>query len=266
MASWRVVVLPVVAALLNCHPALAERGSRASTGSHITPELRKRLPVSIPRRPDRSGVFPRNSTAALSIIVPGAPDRLDACTPVLTAAERRYGIPTGLLLAIGMVETGRLHPVTRRIQPWPWSANALGQGAVFATSGQAVDWVRQKQASGIQSIDVGCAQVNLMYHPQAFRTLEAAFSPAINADYAARFLLSLFRTSGDWATATGWYHSQTASRADAYRAQVQAAFTRTVLNRRQHILEAMASAWQATIPNRDVDRTALPKLAAGNAE
>jgi transglycosylase-like protein with SLT domain len=56
---------------------------------------------------------------------------------------------------------------------------------------------------------VGCMQVNLMYHPGAFATLDQAFDPAPNAAYAARFLTSLYAKLRDWPEAAAAYHSFT---------------------------------------------------------
>jgi soluble lytic murein transglycosylase-like protein len=74
----------------------------------------------------------------------------------------------------------------------------------------------------VRSIDVGCLQVNLMYHPEAFASLEAAFDPRGNANYAARFLNSLYGGSKDWASAIAAYHSETPALGDAYRVLVMA--------------------------------------------
>jgi hypothetical protein len=147
------------------------------------------------------------------------------CRPALIAAETRHGVPTGLLQAIGVVESGRRDEVTGRREPWPWTINAEGEPHLFETKQQAVAWVRQAQARGVQSIDVGCAQVNLLHHPTAFVSLEQAFDPASNADYAARFLRELHDTTagGNWLTAAGHYHSQTPELAESYRQQVLAA-------------------------------------------
>ena len=65
-----------------------------------------------------------------------------------------------------------------RGKPWPWTINAEGEPHLFDTKVQAVAWVRQAQARGMRSIDIGCAQVNLMHHPTAFASLEQAFDPA----------------------------------------------------------------------------------------
>jgi hypothetical protein len=147
------------------------------------------------------------------------------CRPALVAAEVRHGIPDGLLQAIGLVETGRRDAATGRREPWPWAINAAGEPHFFETKQQAVDWVRDAQARGMRSIDVGCAQINLMYHPSAFASLEQAFDPASNADYAARFLKELRNTTagGNWMAAAGDYHSLTPELAEPYRQQVQAA-------------------------------------------
>jgi len=56
-------------------------------------------------------------------------------------------------------------------------------------------------------IDVGCMQVNLYHHPDAFDSLESAFDPVTNATYAARFLKSLRGAQGSWAYAVGQYHN-----------------------------------------------------------
>ena len=87
--------------------------------------------------------------------------------------------------------------------------NAEGQGLFYDTKAEAVAAVRAMQARGIRSIDVGCGQINLMHHPDAFANLELAFDPQANAAYAARFLKELFAQTGDWNKATAMYHSAT---------------------------------------------------------
>ena len=45
------------------------------------------------------------------------------------------------------------------------------------------------------------------------------FDPDTGADYAARFLRSLYAERGDWSAAAGAYHSQSPDRAGVYRAR-----------------------------------------------
>ena len=147
------------------------------------------------------------------------------CRSAILAAERAHAIPAGLLLAIGLVESGRTDPQTGQRSPWPWAVNVEGRGALFDTREAALAFVRQSEAGGSRSIDTGCLQVNRLHHPGAFASLEQSFDPMANADYAARFLKQLKEgpAGGDWMKAAGFYHSQTPERAESYRARVQTA-------------------------------------------
>ena len=150
------------------------------------------------------------------------PGRL--CRAAIQAAERAASIPAQLLMAIGRVESGRRDPDTGAFHPWPWTINAEGRGQFFPTKAAAIAEVRALQARGVRSIDVGCMQVNLRHHPEAFPTLEDAFDPMTNARYAARFLSELHAQRGDWQAAASAYHSQTPEFAAPYRARVVAAW------------------------------------------
>jgi hypothetical protein len=171
------------------------------------------------------------------------------CRAAVQTAELRHGIPTGLLLAIAEVETGRPLGAGGAPEPWPWSVNAENQGLFFATRQDAVAWTRQALRRGVESIDSGCLQVNLQQHPDAFASVEEAFDPGPNADYAARFLMQLYRQTGSWKLAVGWYHSHTPELADPYQVKVQVAFVQAVMHRRDTILSQMAAAWSATRPD-----------------
>jgi len=145
------------------------------------------------------------------------------CVAALRVAEGQHGTAPGLLAAIAKAESGRPVPPLRGLQPWPWVVNADGAAVYFESKPAAVTWTRLALARGVQQTDVGCMQVNLQSHPQAFRDLDDAFDPAANADYAARFLRSLRdEAGGDWTTAVGYYHSRTPVLAADYRERVTA--------------------------------------------
>lgn len=129
------------------------------------------------------------------------------CRSAAQAFEQTAKLPAGLLLAIGQVESGRRDAATGRVDPWPWATNHAGEGHYFASAQEAIAWVAAQQAYGIRSIDVGCFQVNLQYHPNAFASLAEAFDPAANARYAAQFLNELHERSGNWPAAIALYHS-----------------------------------------------------------
>jgi hypothetical protein len=142
------------------------------------------------------------------------------CPQAIATAERTQAIPKHLLSAIALAESGRKHPTLDKRMPWPWTVMAEGQGRYLATKQAAIEEVRQLQARGIANIDVGCMQVNLYYHPDAFLSLEQAFDPVANVAYAGRFLRSLFADSGAWDEAAGRYHSATPGLKDPYRDKV----------------------------------------------
>jgi hypothetical protein len=149
---------------------------------------------------------------------------IEACRGAISQAEREYGIPPGLLHAIGRVESGRRDPATGESGSWPWAINAEGQGRFLPGREAAVAAVRELQGRGVRLIDVGCMQVNLHHHPRAFASLEEAFEPLANARYAARYLIELQAAAGDWLVAAGRYHSHTPQLGEAYRARVAAAW------------------------------------------
>jgi len=144
------------------------------------------------------------------------------CRGPIARAERQYGIPAGLLAAIARIESGRRDPRGGAWNPWPWTTNVEGQGEFHDGKAKALAVVQASRARGSRSIDVGCMQVNLMHHPDAFATLEQAFDPAQNVDYAARFLVRLHDQSGTWPKAAALYHSATPELGEAYQRKVLA--------------------------------------------
>jgi hypothetical protein len=156
---------------------------------------------------------------------PSSPADDAGCAAAIATAERSGDIPSGLLAAIGQIESGRADRVHGTIHPWPWTINADGAGHFYATKAEAVAATAALVSRGITSVDVGCMQVNLAYHPTAFASLEEAFDPLANSFYAARFLRLLFSQTGDWPAAVAAYHSQTHEIGAAYQGKVLAVWT-----------------------------------------
>ena len=138
------------------------------------------------------------------------------CADGIARQERALGIPRRLLAAISLAESGRWDDSIQEIVAWPWTVMAEGEGRYLATKAQAVAEVRALQKRGVTNIDVGCMQINLQHHPDAFASLEEAFDPAANTAYAGRFLASLRDEAGSWPRAAAFYHSRTPERAKAY--------------------------------------------------
>jgi hypothetical protein len=187
-------------------------------------------------------VASRAERPPLPVIAPGL-----LCRAAIDATERGRSIPAHLLAAIGRVESGRRDPATGAWHPWPWTVNAEGQGYFYESKAAAVAAVRSMQAQGMRSIDVGCLQVNLMHHPNAFASLEMAFEPQVNAAYAARFLEALFARSGDWTKAAALYHSATPDVGADYQREVLAAWPEEQRLASPVGASALARAWGATM-------------------
>lgn len=145
------------------------------------------------------------------------------CRHAIQQAEAGSGLPQNMLVGIARVESGRRDPISGRFHPWPWTINAQGRGHFFDSKSEAIAYARQLQQRGVRSFDVGCMQVNMMYHPNAFQDLDEAFEPAANARYAVKFLRQLKDRTGSWETASAWYHSANPEHGTPYRAMVVSA-------------------------------------------
>jgi hypothetical protein len=144
------------------------------------------------------------------------------CTQAIASVEHELNLPHHLLFSIGLVESGRRDPDTGRVEPWPWAMDAGGTGRSYDDERDVISTVAALGQSGVRSIDVGCLQVNLAWHPTAFASLDEAFDPYANARYAGLFLQQLFRQTGSWAAAVAAYHSRTPSLGSPYSDRVMA--------------------------------------------
>lgn len=154
--------------------------------------------------------------AAADALIEGA----KLCTRHLPRYEREYGIPTHLLSAIASTESGRYHQGLKLNIPWPWTINTGGKGYYYDSKAEAVAAAKKFRARGMKSMDVGCMQVNLQHHPDAFASLEQAFEPQYNVAYAAGFLRALYQSENSWKKAAAGYHSKTPSRGSEYVGRV----------------------------------------------
>ena len=167
-------------------------------------------------------IFSAAVAAALILLLAPAAWAQSPCEDAGRAAEQQYNLPSGLLAAIGRVESGRWDPALGRTVPWPWAIDVAGTPQLLASKQQAVQETTALRGNGARNIDVGCFQISLLHHPTAFADLEQAFDPAANADYAARFLTELHGRYGNWPDAVAAYHSATASLGQPYRRAVYA--------------------------------------------
>lgn len=146
------------------------------------------------------------------------------CASSIGPAERERSIPGDLLTAIAQTESGRWDASREAVFAWPWTVTSGPDGRFFPTKAKAIDHVRGLQARGIRNIDVGCMQINLRHHPDAFPDLDTAFDPEVNTAYAAQFLSDLFEAHGTWGEAIRRYHSKNSKFNRPYHAKVARAW------------------------------------------
>ena len=144
----------------------------------------------------------------------------DLCISAVAKQEAAKNIPRHLLQAISIAESGRWIGSRKANLAWPWTVTSGGKGTHYKSKSAAIQAVRKLQRRGIKNIDIGCMQVNLRYHPKAFKSLEQAFDPNANAAYAANFLRKLRKNKRSWSQAVKHYHSATQTLNGPYHAKV----------------------------------------------
>ena len=145
------------------------------------------------------------------------PTASEVCALSVARMEEKYGIKHHVLETIASVETGVFDNQSGTFISWPWSINVHGKGYRFASKEEAVAKVKELQAQGIKSIDVGCMQISLKFHGSSFKSVEDAFNPDTNVEYSAQFLTKLYRKKGDWQKAAMAYHSKLPEHAKVYK-------------------------------------------------
>ncbi len=140
------------------------------------------------------------------------------CDAAAVIAAQNSAVPLSVLMSIARVESGRSQD--GQVTPWPWAANLAGESYFFETEAKAIEFAAAQIASGNINFDIGCFQINLRWHSRGFRSLQAAYDPQNNANYAAKFLSELYQEKGNWAGAVAAYHSRSAARANRYLEKV----------------------------------------------
>ena len=143
-----------------------------------------------------------------------------SCSKAIAAAEVVHAIPHNLLRAVAIAESGRPDVQGTGVEPWPWTITAERRGRFLATREEAESQLSQLRQRGLQNIDVGCMQINLLHHSSAFATVAEAFDVNRNVDYGARHLRSLYAQSGSWRQAVGRYHSYVSDVGEPYSMRV----------------------------------------------
>lgn len=136
--------------------------------------------------------------SSLATTVSAAPN---PCEPEILRASERYGVPVGILYAVGLTETGNSGSLQ------PNAMNIEGKAVFPASRATALSTLEEARLDGARLIDIGCMQINVRYHGEHFRSVADMFDPRQNVDYAARFLVQLKRRHDTWSMAVARYHA-----------------------------------------------------------
>ncbi|HYE50473.1 MAG TPA: transglycosylase SLT domain-containing protein [Azospirillaceae bacterium] len=141
------------------------------------------------------------------------------CLDHIGAAEKDAGIPSGLLMAVALVESGNGG------SPTPYVVNVKGKAVYARTQAEAARFLRDGQGKLRTNVTVGCMQLSLTHHRAAFRPVEKMLDPQENVRYAARYLARLRSETGSWAGAVARYNGGSVKMAKVYQCKVQRTLT-----------------------------------------
>jgi len=156
-----------------------------------------RKPTAAPLRHLASAL----AAICLSSLANAALAATNPCEPEILRAADRYGVPAGILYAVGLTETGKKGSLQ------PNALNIEGKAIFPRSRAEALATFANAQREGKTLIDLGCMQINHHYHSSHFRSVEDMLDPRQNVDYAARFLASLHARHETWSMAVARYHA-----------------------------------------------------------
>lgn len=184
----------------------------------------------------------RTKILVISVFLAGMPtlsfatETPDVCSAAAKTAEQAHRLPDGLLQAIALVESGTSQ--SGDLQGWPWTVNADGRGYYFDTAEKAKAFADRKLRNEQKAFDVGCFQINVKWHGDAFPSINEMFDPLASAHYAATFLKELKSEFGDWKTAAKSYHSRDAAKGNVYGAKIAAVLDGNIMSSSQALNES----------------------------
>lgn len=135
--------------------------------------------------------------------------------------EDYYSLPNSLLYALTIVESGRKSRISGKYEPWPWTLNVEGTAYFFENSQNLKRFFVNTINTGVTNIDVGCGQINWVYHKHHFKHPTHIINPVYNIAYSAYLLRKHYDKTWSWDKAVSLYHSGTPKLGKAYLKKVR---------------------------------------------
>ncbi|MGP3790520.1 transglycosylase SLT domain-containing protein [Pseudomonas sp. B392_1p] len=143
--------------------------------------------------------------ALLAMVLAAAARAQELPPPAYQVAAQRAGVPSTVLYAVALQESGAR--LNGRLIPWPWTLNVAGASRRFPTRAEACTGLRQALREVPPTrIDVGLGQINLGHQRHRYRNACDVLDPYRNLDLAAEILREQHTPGDDWLLAVGRYH------------------------------------------------------------
>lgn len=125
----------------------------------------------------------------------------DLCLLAATDAPHRTGVPPAALESVLMARAAKTAIGTATGAPWPSTVRSGADWHAAAHPELACHLAETQIAAGRDDLHLGCFQINWRHHGAAFGTVERMLDPALNAGYAAAYLVARQGPGGDWPVA-----------------------------------------------------------------
>lgn len=125
--------------------------------------------------------------------------------PAYQIAAKRAGIPSPVLYAVALQESGMLRG--GKVVPWPWTLNVAGAPKRFdSQSGACLGLLQALRSTPATRVDAGIGQINLGYQRHRYEHPCELLDPYRNLSIAAQILREQYRPGENWLLAIGRYH------------------------------------------------------------
>jgi hypothetical protein len=98
------------------------------------------------------------------------------------------GIPSEVLFAVSLQESGTTMNGRRDFAPWPWTLNISEEGHYFHTHDDALAALEQQIAANNRRVAVGMFQIHLRFNGHRVDDVRTLLDPATNLRIAAKVL------------------------------------------------------------------------------
>lgn len=119
------------------------------------------------------------------------------CKKIIDVIEKYYGIPRGLLRAIGKTESSFR----------PYIITSARKTINFGSKEGLWTYLKTQSVGCGRDFYVGCMQLSYKCHVRKSKDISKMLIPAHNIDYAARLLVKHYKRFRSWKDAVRRYHS-----------------------------------------------------------